>query len=243
MKRGTRLLRSQRGDMLLDSMAGVVIIVIILFAAVGIIVAAAIASVGSSHSTARSILLNSTLSDQKPALSSFTAAPSTVNGSVQGKNVPVTLWREDTPGGTVILHGAVPRNADVADTACADPTHLDPDQCLTSQTSATTVKAGVALTLVPLQPGDAGAMYKLTVPAGQTELRYVFKVTAVTADSKLSIINSDHPEVSFDVSIPSGQAGYYYGRILTDAGSHLSLSSTGPATFDPASFTIYEAPK
>jgi hypothetical protein len=243
VNRGTRLLRSQRGDMLIDSMAGVVIIVIILVAAVAIIVAAAMASVGSSHSTARSILLNSTLSDQKPALSSFTAAPTTINGSVQGQNVPMTLWREDTAGGTVILHGAVPRNTDVANTACADPAHLDSDQCLTSQTSATTVKAGIAQTPVALQPGDSGALYKLTVPAGQTELRYVFKATAVTADSKLSFINNDHPEVSFDVPIPSGQTGYYYGRILTDAGSHLSLTSTGPVTFDPGSFMIYEAPK
>lgn len=244
MRPAGRVLRSERGDLLLDSMAGAVIVIVVFLAAVAVVTAATIASATTSHASSRSILLNTTLNDQLPRLASFTGAPTAVTGALDGQSVTMTLWREDADGGKLaILHGAVARSSDPSAPPCTDPATITADSCITAQSSAVTVKGPIATTSVPLVAGTAPTLFTLTVPSGQAELRYVFKVSSASADSTLSFANTDHPGVSTDVKIPAGQTGYYYGRLRVDAGSHLSITTTGPAAVDPASFLIYEAPQ
>lgn len=244
MRAAGRVLRSERGELLMDAMASAVIVIVVLLAAVGVVTAATLASATTGRTAARGILLATTINDQLPGLASFTSSPTTVNGTLDGKTVPMTLWREDTEGGKLaILHGAVARSSDPGASPCTDPAVITADACITSQTSAVTVKGPIATTPVPLAPAAAPALFTLAVPAGQTELRYVFKVTDASADSVLTFANTDHPGIQTDVKVPAGQTGYYYGRLRTDPGSHLSATVTGPAVVDTAGFQIYEAPQ
>lgn len=242
MKRLRRILRSQRGDLLIDSMLGVVLITLIMVSASGVLVVAATSSIGVSTNTSRAIVLNSVLSDAKPLSANYTSAPTTVPATAQNRGVSAILWREDRTPTLTVLHAATYRHGSQA-SDCTDPSHLDAGKCLQSEIAVVTSQSGVAATPVPLGPGTGGALFDLTAPATATELRYIVKVTAAPADSTLSFVNKDHPEVTFDVSIPSGQSGYYYGRVLVNGGSKLGLVTTGPATYDAGVTMIYEEPK
>lgn len=243
MKRLRKLLSSQRGDMLIDSMFGAVIISIIMAAAGSLMMAATTAATGNDATTTRSILLNTVLSDEKPNLANYTATPQTLVRTFNGQDFTVALWREEPSPGVTVLHAATRKPAKDAELAdCSGPDRLDSGNCLTSRTVTTTSASGVEITTVPLNPGTAGALHDFTAPAGATELRYIVKVTAAAGDSTLTFGSRDQPAVHV-VKIPSGQTGYFYGRILVDAGSRLFLASSGPATIDSASTVIYEAPE
>lgn len=242
MKRLLRILRSQRGDLLIDSMFGVILITLIMVSASGVLVVASTASMGTSTNTARAIVLNTALSDAKPLIGTFTAAPTTLAATDLSKGVSVILWREDRTSTLAVLHAATNRHGSQS-SDCTDPAHLDPGKCMQSDTAVVTSHSGVAVTAVPLSPGTGGALFDLTAPITATEIRYVVKVTDASADSKLTFINKDHSEVTFDVLVPAGQLGYYYGRVLVNAGSNLGLVTTGPATYDTAAMMIYQEPK
>lgn len=243
MRKLRRILRSQRGDLLIDSMFGAFIIALIMATAGSVLIAATTASGGNDRMTARSILLNTVLSDEKPNLATYTSEPRTVSRTANGKSVTISLWRDEPSPGVTVLNAATPKpTARTESTNCSGPDRLDSAKCLTSRTVITTPASGVAIKAVPLAAGTSGALADFTAPAGATELRYVLKVTGATADSTVTFGNRDHPEVTHVVRIPAGQTGYFYGRILVNAGSRLFLQSSGPATFDTASTMIYEAP-
>jgi hypothetical protein len=244
VKRPRKLLESQRGDLFIDSMVGAVIIALIMAAAGTVLMGATAAASGNDHTTTRSILLNTVLSDEKPNLAKYTPTPQTITRTVNGEDVSIALWREDPSSGISVLNAATQRPAKTAEGAdCSGADRLDSTKCLSSRTTVTTSSGGVDVKAVTLAPGTAGALKDFTAPAGATELRYVFKVTAASADSTLTFGNRDHPEVTSVVKIPAGQTGYFYGRILVNGGAKLFLQTSGPATVDADSILIYEAPK
>ncbi|ACL42094.1 hypothetical protein Achl_4143 (plasmid) [Pseudarthrobacter chlorophenolicus A6] len=241
MNRIRRILNSERGDLLIDSMVGAVIIVIMMVAAGSIMVGAVGAATGNDDATTRSILLNTVLSDEKPNLGSYTETPHTLTRTVNGEDIPVTLWREEPAAGMTFLKAAVPKpSAKGAD--CSGPERLDSTTCMTSSTAITTSEAGVDIKAVPLSAGTEGALTDFTAPAGATELRYVFKMTSATNNSTVTFGNRDHPDAKLVVNIPAGQTGYFYGRLLVTPGSRLFMQLSGAATLDTASTMIYEAP-
>lgn len=243
MQRLRRLLGSERGDLLIDSMFGAVILGIMMAATGSILMGAIGASTGNHNTTVRSVLLNTVLADEKPRLSTYTATPRSVTRTVNGASISVSIWREEPSAGITLLKAATPKPTVKAQSAdCAGPDRLDPAKCLTSSTVVTTSQGGVEIETVTLAPGTTGALADFTVPAGATELRYVFKVTAAPADSTLTFGNRDHPDVRHIVKLPAGQTGYFYGRILVTADSKLFLQSAGPAVIDAAGIMIYEAP-
>lgn len=244
MNRLRKLLKSQRGDLFLDSMIGAVIIALIMAAAGTVLMGATSAATGNDATTARSILLNTVLSDEKPNLANYTSTPQTLTRTTNGAAVSIALWREDPAPGISSLNAAAQRPGKAGEGAdCSGTDRTDASKCLSSRTTVTTSNGGVAITPVPLSSGTAGALRDFTTPAAATELRYIFKVTDASADSTLTFGNRDHPEVTSVVKIPSGQTGYFYGRILVNGGAKLFLQPSGPATIDAASILIYEAPK
>lgn len=242
MKNLTRVLRSQRGDLLIDSMFGAVVIAIVMAASVSVLMAATGAAAGNNDMTVRSVLLNTVLSDEKPRLSSYSETPTTFTRTAAGHSVTVTLWRTEPSPGTTVLNAATPKRVSAAATDCTVPEQVSTQGCLTARTVTTTSSAGVSLNILTLAPGTAGALHDFTAPAASTELRYVLKVTDASGDSTISFGNRDHAAATHTIAVPAGQTGYFYGRILVDPGSLLFISSSGPAVLDTASTTIYEAP-
>ncbi|MET4144346.1 hypothetical protein [Arthrobacter sp. UYCo732] len=243
MKGLRRLLRSQRGDLMIESMVGALIIAIIMAAGGSVLMAATAASDGNDKLTSRSILLNTVLSDEKPNLATYTAEPRSVVRTINGNSISVAIWRETPAEGVTVLNAATPKpTAAAANADCSGPDRVSSGLCLTSRTVITTSNGGVDIQAVPQSPGTPGALADFTAPADATELRYIFKVTEAAGDSTVMFGNRDHPEVSHVVKIPAGQTGYFYGRVLVNAGSKLFVQSAGPASIDPASITIYEAP-
>lgn len=243
MKTLRKLLGSQRGDLLVDSMFGALIIAVIMAAAGSVLMAATAASNGNDKTTTRSILLNTVLSDEKPNVANYTAAPQTVTRTSSGQNISISLWRDELSPGVTVLNAATAKpTATTAAANCAGTDRLDSAKCMTSRTVITTTESGVATKTIALAPGTAGALSEFTAPAGATELRYLFKVTSAGADSTITFGNRDHPDAQHVIKIPSGQTGYFYGRILVNAGSRLFLQSSGPVTIDTANTMIYEAP-
>lgn len=238
-----RILQSQRGDLLVDSMFGALIIAVIMAAAGSVLIAATTASIGNDRTTTLSILLNTVLSDEKPNLAAYTTTPKSFTRTVNEQSISISLWREEPAAGVTVLHAATPRpKATSVDADCSGTDRLDSSKCLTSRIAITTSTAGVAIKAVTLALGTAGAIADFTAPAAATELRYLFKVTTATADSTVTFGNRDHPEVKHVIKVPAGQTGYFYGRLLVNAGSRLFLQSSGPVTIDTASTMIYEAP-
>jgi hypothetical protein len=239
-----KLLKSQRGDLFIDSMVGAVIIALIMAAAGTVLMGAVTAATGNDHTTSRSILLNTVLSDEKPNLAKYTGTPQTITRTTNGQDVSIAIWREDPSPGISVLNAATKKPAKAAEGAdCAGTDRLDSTKCLSSRTAVTTSSYGVDVRAVTLGPGTAGALKDFTAPAAATELRYVFKVTDSSADSSVTFGNRDHPDVKHIVRIPAGQTGYFYGRILVNGGSKLFLQTSGPTTVDAGSILIYEAPK
>jgi hypothetical protein len=244
MKRLWNLLRSQRGDLFIDSMFGAVIIALIMAAAGTVLMAATTAATGNGHTTNRSILLNTVLSDEKPNVARYSATPQAFTRTANGEDVTIALWRDEPAPGLTILNAATKKLTEAARGAdCSGADRLDSSKCMTSRTAVTTSNAGVDIKTITVTPGTSGALNDFTAPAGATELRYVFKVTDAPADSTVSFGNRDHPDIRHAVKIPAGQTGYFYGRILVNAGAKLFIESAGPVAIDPSSIMIYEAPK
>lgn len=242
MKNLIRLLRCQRGDLLIDSMFAAVVLAIVMTASGAVLMAAAGAASGNHDLTSRSGLLNTVLSDEKPRLDSYTSTPTTVTRTAAGKTVNVTIWRTEPTPGTVVLNAATPKRATSESTDCTVPDQVSAQGCLTARTVTPISSAGVSVTPLTLAPGTSGALHDFTVPAGATELRYVLKVTDASGDSIISFGNRDHTGATHKIAVPTGKTGYFYGRIQVDPGHLLFISSSGPAVLDSASTLIYEAP-
>lgn len=219
-------------------MFAAVLLAIVLPSAATLIFAASAAATATDSDIGRTSLLNSVLTDEMPRAGTY-ATPVAVQRQLTGKTVKVTVWADTSPAGGV-LRAAIPKDGKSAD-ACSTPATLDPSLCLTS-TTALPAASGVTVKNL-LAPGTAGALHDITVPAGATELRYVFKADTVPTDSELIISNRDHPEAVHRIPLAAGQTGYYSGRILVTAGDRLAVSTSGPATLEQSSSTVYEAPR
>lgn len=241
MKKLSRILRSERGDLLVGSLVSVIVVSIVMTASASFLVVAAKASIANSFTTSRTILLSSTLSDERPRADSYTAAPVQLKTSQDGgPETVVSIWREDTAEGS-FLHAATPRHARAAD-ACSTPAPSDTD-CLTAQVAlpsntapSSTPESGY--TKLELKPGTDGAKYRFSVPEEATALQYVFKATAGDEPSTLTFSSGDAKSV---VQVPEDGSGYYYGSLVVEPGSTIDVKTKGPATYDAGSFTVYEA--
>lgn len=241
MKKLSRILRSERGDLLVGSLVSVIVVSIVMTASASFLVVAAKASIANSFIASRTILLSSTLSDERPRADSYTADPVQLKaGQDGGPETIVNIWREDTADGS-FLHAATARHARDAD-ACNAPNPNDVD-CLTTQIAIpnSTAPSGApesGYTKLELKPGTDGAKYRFSVPEGAAALQYVFKATAGDEASTLTFSRGEAKSV---VRIPEDGSGYYYGALTVEPGSTIDVKTKGPATYDAGSFTVYEA--
>lgn len=217
-------------------MFAAVLLAVVIPSSATLIFAASASATASDANIGRTSLLNTVLTDETPKASVYGTTPTVVQRTLNGKNVPVAVWAE-----AGVLRAATPKDGTDAG-ACSNPAVLDPAACLTSGIPLPATAGGIT-TKNLLAPGTAGALYDFPAPAGATELRYVLKADSVTGASEVIFGNRDHPEATHRIAIPAGQDGYYYGRIIVTAGDRLTLSTTGPATFAPDSFLVYEAPR
>lgn len=125
MKSVRQILRSERGDLLIESVVGTVIVALTLVPVAGILIGAATSTAAARVTESRTVLLNAVLADQTPLISIYSADPVTTNRTVDGSEVPVTLWRESPNGGTAILHAAIPGYSTSGSRVCSDPASLD----------------------------------------------------------------------------------------------------------------------
>lgn len=217
-------------------MFAAVLLTIVIPSSATLIFAASASAAATDSTIARTSLLNTVLTDEKPRAGVYGAAPTVVQRAMQGKDIPVAIWTE--PG---VLRAATAKEGSTAGT-CMNPAALDPSACLTSGIPLPATAGGIATKNI-LAPGTAGALYDFAAPAGATELRYVFKAATVPGASEVIFGNRDHPEATHRIAVVPGQDGYYLGRIIVTAGDRLTLSTSGPATFAQDSFLVYEAPR
>jgi hypothetical protein len=240
LKSVRQILRSERGDLLIESVVGTVIVALTLIPVAGILIGASNASASAKVTTSRTIFLSSVLADETPMISAYSTAPTTTNRSIDGAQVPVTLWREDPNSGTAILHAALPGYSTRSTAVCTNPASLD--GCLTDSVAVALDTAGIALTKIPFTAGSGDALGTADIGAGVQEIRYVFKVTAAAADTKLHL--ATHPgTAAADIAIPKDQTGYYFGSLQVDPGTAVEFTAPAGATVDPDSIVLYESPK
>lgn len=238
MKKLSAVLRSERGDLLVGALVSLIVVGIVMGASASFLVVAGKASITNSQSTSRTILLNSTLSDVLPRAADYTSSPSQL---VTGNGVTVSIWREagGAGSGTDMLHASAPRS-DREDLSCAGPSS-SPENCVTAQVPVRNDSAAAAPSYARLDllPGTDGAKYRVNVPKGTTELQYVFKATAGEDPSTLTFTAGDKKTT---VDIPEDGSGYYYGRLLVEPESTITVKTKGPAAYESGTFTVYEVP-
>lgn len=234
-----QILRSERGDLLVENIVGVVIVALTLIPVAGILIGATTASASAQVTTARTIFLNSLLADETPTIAAHSAAPTTTNRSVNGTDVPVTLWREDPNGATAILHAAAPDYSTSSAAVCSDPASLN--GCLTASVAVALDAGGIALARIPFTAGAGDTLGTADIGAGVQEIRYIFKVTAAPTATKLQLAASPGTAAT-DVDIPEGQLGYYFGSLQVDPGTAVEFTAPAGATVDPDSIFLYESP-
>lgn len=250
MKKLMLILRSRRGDLLVDGMIGAAVAGIIITATISLLIVLGQSNVANSNNAARSILINSVLSDKLPALSTLTATPAVTSYAVMDGTVEVAVWREQeiksgAPAGTSILYARTSRYGNPTPAQCKTADKTNPDNCLITMMRLNDDVGGMNLTKFPLAPATAPAKLQTVapVPAGVKEIRYVFKVTEATVTSTVRFTGS--AGVSFDVTIPAGQTGFYYGSLgMPSTASDVTITavSTGTLSFDDTSFLLYGAP-
>lgn len=235
MKRLRGLLTSDSGELLGENMVSLMIITGVALAAAGIYIPTSAAVSNAAQSTSRSIMLKTILSDSVPRLDTIGPEPVQVTGEIRGREVPVLLWREEAAGATV-LAGTVAKRFDDGTDLCTGPATVDNPSCISARIPVPA--SGPEVNELDLVPGQAGS-FTATVPAGVQEVRYVFKATAAGTDGTATF-TAGAGQVTVD--IPSGAPGYYFGRLLVEPGSLVTLTLTG-ATVDPETVMIYEAPR
>lgn len=246
MKKLMLILRSRRGDLLVDSMIGAVVVGIIIAVTAGTLVILGKTSVNNSQNTARSISLNNTISDQMPLAHTLTGTPVISEAKVLDRTIKIALWKQtDAAAGitTVYARTAKAKNGDPDSCLTADI--KNPGECLIATSRLTNDVGGMDVKDFKLIPGSGTVMYKTEnrIPADVKEVRYVFKVTDSPSGESSLAFTSDATGTTHTVPIPSGKTGYYYGSlILPDTATNISLTPSGPAKFDDTSFFMYGAP-
>lgn len=248
MKKLLLVLRSRRGDLLVDGMIGAVVAGMIITATVSLLIVLGQTGVTNSNNAARDILINSVLNEKLPELESIPvppAAPAITTYPVMGGTVDVAVWREKEPlTGTSVLYARTSRYGNTNTAQCRIADNTNPGQCLIARMRLNDDVGGMDVTKYPLVPGTSGVKFKTAapIPASVTEIRYVFKVTEASVASTVRF-SGDAGTTPFTVDIPAGQTGFYYGSLdLPATASSISITPTPSLVFDDTSFLLYGAP-
>lgn len=236
MKRLRTLLTSDSGELLGENMVSLMIISGVALAAAGIYIPTSAAVSNAAQTTSRSIMLKTILSDSVPRLDTIGPSPVTVTGEIRGREVPVVLWREEYAG-TTVLTGTVAKRFDDGTDLCTGPATVDDPSCISARIPVPA--SGPEVTELDLVPGPVAGAFTAAVPEAVQEVRYVFKASAA-GTSGTAVFTAGAGEVTVD--IPDSTPGYYFGRLLVDPGSTITLTLTG-ATVDLETVMIYEAPR
>ncbi|MCC3299827.1 hypothetical protein [Arthrobacter caoxuetaonis] len=236
MKKLSTVLRSERGDLLVSALVGLLVVGIIMGATASFLLVAAKASVANNHDISRTILLNSTLADELPRAASYGTDPIEIHSR---DGAAVSLWLEkDEAGDPSVLHAATARAGRPA-SSCSGPASSVRD-CVMAQTPVRTVQALPTPVYKPVEATKSGSGYKATVPSGVEELGYVVKVATASGSSSITFSVGGKKAT---VEIPRDGAGYYYGRLLVKPGSAVSVKTSGPAKLAANdAVTFYEVP-
>ncbi|MGK3708584.1 hypothetical protein [Arthrobacter sp. IK3] len=228
MKKLSAVLRSERGDLLVGALIGMLVVGIVIVASASFLLVAGKASIANSTNAARSIALNSVLAEELPRAGSYTTAPS----QVPAGDLTVSIRREGD-----ILHAAVPRSGR-AEESCSGSAP-DPADCVQAQLSVSGNGAAPkpAHEAVELTEGTGGAKYTFKAAEGAETLQYVFKTESGDKDSTLTFSAGD---AKTTVDIPRDSSGWYYGRLQVKPGSTITVKTEGPATYEKDTFTVYE---
>lgn len=183
-------------------------------------------------------MLKTLISESLPTLESVGRDPVTIHGTVSGKEIPVSIWRENLDGVDVIT-GSVSRSFGAGVDRCTGPETAEDNECISARLPVP--GQGIDVAELVLSPGTGDTVFTATVPAGVAEVRYIFKATA--GSSGAAGVFSSGAAGNVRVDIDPGAPGYYFGRLLVDAGSEISFSGSGGALFDTDTFMIYEAPR
>lgn len=246
MKKLLLILRSRRGDLLVDSMIGAVVVGLIIAVTAGTLVILGKTSTNNSQNTARSIVLNNTISDQLPEAHVLTGTPVIVETTVFDKSVSVAVWKTADTGGTTTVYARTAKASNKKPEECRTAAVANPGECLMASTRLTNDVGGMEVTEYKLVPGTGAVKFRTAakIPAGIKEVRYVFKVVDAPAEDSSLIFASDATGTKHAVPIPAGKTGYYYGSLeLPETATNISLTPSGPAIFDDTSFFMYGAPK
>jgi hypothetical protein len=253
MKKLLLILRSRRGDLLVDGMIGAAVAGIIITATISLLIVLGQSNVANSNNAARSILINSVLSDKLPALSTLTGTPAVASYPVMDGTVEVAVWREKelksgNPAGTSVLYARTARYGNTTPAQCKTADKTNPGNCLITMMRINDDVGGMNLTTFKLNPGVAPSTYifrtAAQIPAAVKEVRYVFKVTEASVASTVRF-SGDSGSAPVNVTIPSGQTGFYYGSLTMPATAtniYITPVTTGTLTFDNTSFLLYGAP-
>jgi hypothetical protein len=251
MKKLLLILRSRRGDLLVDGMVGAVVAGMIVTATVSLLIVLGQSGVNNSNNSARDILINSVLNEQLPELDSIPVPPATpaiTAYPVMGGTVDVAVWREKEAGtGTSILYARTSRYGNTNPAQCRTADKNNAGQCLITRMRLNDDVGGMDVTQYPLVRGVAPSTYifktAAPIPASVTEVRYVFKVTEASVASTVKF-SGDAGTTPFTVTIPAGQTGFYYGSLnIPAAASNIYITPTSSLVFDDTSFLLYGAPK
>lgn len=236
MRRLKGLLSNDSGELLAENLVSLLMVTGVAVAAAGFYIPTGAAVSTAAQSTSRTIMLKTTLSEQVPRLDSIGAGTTTVTGTISGKEVPVVLWREQVDG-TEVLAGTVAKRFDDGADLCTGPATVDDHSCISARIPVPASAPDV--NELRIEPGAGGTLATTVVPAGVTEVRYVFKAAASTADARV-IFNAGAGDVTVEVA--TGPPGYYFGRLLVDPGSTITVAGGAGAVVDAGTLMMYEAP-
>lgn len=236
MRRLRELLSNDSGELLAENLVSLLMVTGVAVAAAGFYVPTGAAVSTAAQSTSRTIMLKTTLSEQIPRLDSIGDGTSTVTGTVSGKEVPVVLWREQVDG-TEVLAGTVAKRFDDGADLCTGPATVDDPSCLSARIPVPA--SGPEVNELQIDPGTGGALASTVVPEGVAEVRYVFKAAASAEDADV-VFNAGAGDVT--VEITPGAPGYYFGRLLVDPGSTITVVAGTGAVVDAGTLMMYEAP-
>lgn len=246
MKKLLLILRSRRGDLLVDAMVGAVVVGIIVAVTAGTLVIMGQTSINNSQNTARTITLNNVVSDQLPQAGVLTGTPVVTETKVLDKSVDVAVWKTvDATAGITTLYARTAKANNSNPGECRTANVKATTGCLVTSTRLINDIGGVEVAEIKLVAGSGTVKLKTAakVPAAVKEVRYVFKVSESPAGESSLTFTSDSTGTAFSVPIPPGKTGYFYGSLeLPETATNISLTPSGPVKFDDTSFLMYGAP-
>lgn len=236
-----RILRSRRGDLLVDAVVGAVVSALIMGTTAAILLVSGQISVAQANDTARLVALTSVANSSIPTAS---ALPATSDDEVMDKKLAVSVWADTSDDRLVRSVFAATTKYGHEDAVCTEAAAPSSKECLVAKVSVDDSIGGVDVMTFDLQESSTGAWQTTTdVPSDVTELRYVFKVLEAPKDDETLTFSNDSGG-SYDVRVPAGATGYFYGSVRTgDTDTSTSITVKAPKlSLDESAFALYAAP-